>query len=256
MGVTGCDIPESAKGAKSILALSQPMSPEMAAQMALDPYNADDRAKGTMLLANAYFGGEDVYHRLYLERLEDEDPNVRAAALRGLALHGQPEDVPAIVKHLADDNARVRLEAVRALQRIHNPVAIDALIVSTKQPVPASKERTGDSEPDIRAAAAIALGQYADPRVVLPLIEAMDDPYLSVNLAAQQSLHTLTGEDFGLDRNAWVRWYDKTKNVFANRQPYVYPVFERDRKFWEYIPFVPQPPNESAGPPAGMPLEQ
>jgi hypothetical protein len=251
----GCDSPESMRGATSLLQLAQPESPIAAAKMAIDPWDADARAKGTMLLANGYFGGEPPYRALYLDRTGDTDPNVRAAALRGLALHGQPEDAPVIVDLLADENDRVRLEAARALQRVHNPEAIDSLLLSTRLPTPGSPERTGEPEPIVRAEAAHALGQYAEPRVVVPLISALDDRFLAVNEAARASLRTLTGQDFGLDRKAWFAWYDQTETPFAGRTAYVYPAFDRDKFFWEYIPFVPGPPNETASTPAGFPPE-
>lgn len=251
--LAGCDTPETAKGTDSLLALWTPPSPEVAAQMALDEYNADNRAKGMMLLANAYFGGEPVYRELYLARITDEDPNVRAAALRGLSLHGQPEDVPVVIERLSDSNPRVRVEAARALQRIHNPAAIDALIVAIRLPIAGPSPTAGEPEPTVRAEAANALGQYADPRVLLPLMAALDDRFLAVNRAAQRSLNTLTGEDFGLDRREWLRWYQDVETPFAGRTPYIYPAFSRDKSFWEYIPFIPEPPNESAGTPAGFP---
>ncbi|MBK7403202.1 MAG: HEAT repeat domain-containing protein [Phycisphaerales bacterium] len=251
--LAGCETPEGAKGAKSLLSLWQPPSPLEAAEMAVDPWDADARAKGTMLLANGYFGGEDPYHQLYIERAGDKDPNVRAAAMRGLTLHGRPEDVPLITQALADPNSRVRLEAARTLQRLYNPEAIDELIVSTRAPEPGNPARTGESEPQIRAEAAGALGQYSEPRVLQPLIAALDDRFLAVNLAAEHSLRTLTGQDFGVDRKAWLRWYEESDDHFSGRTAYEYPFFHRGKFFWEYIPFVPPPPNETAGVPVGYP---
>lgn len=249
----GCDSPEEMRGATSLLALWQPPSPLEAAKDAIDPWDADARARGTMLLANGYFGGEDPYHALYLQGAGDEDPNVRAAALRGLSLHGQPEDAPVLAAALEDPNARVRLEAARALQRVHNPETIDALILASRRPIAGSAERTGEAEPTIRTEAAHALGQYAEPRVIQPLISALDDRFLAVNEAARRSLRTLTGQDFGFDRKGWLEWYGATDAPFAGRSAYIYPVFHRDRFFWEYIPFVPQPPNETASTPVGFP---
>ncbi|MCC7387225.1 MAG: HEAT repeat domain-containing protein [Phycisphaerales bacterium] len=251
--LVGCDSPDSMRGATSLLQMWQPPSPLEAAEMAIDPWDADARARGTMLLANGYFGGEDPYHALYLERASDEDANVRAAALRGLSLHGQPEDVPLIAAALEDPNARVRLEACRALQRVHDPAAIDALIVLTRLPVLTPPEQAGENEPTIRTEAAHALGQYAEPRVIQPLISALDDRFLAVNEAARRSLRTLTGQDFGFDRKAWLKWYQETDTPFAGRTAYIYPAFRRDKFFWEYIPFVPEPPNETASTPVGFP---
>ena len=262
MALIGCDSPDSMRGATSLLQMWQPPSPLEAAEMAIDPWDADARARGTMLLANGYFGGEDPYHALYLERASDEDPNVRAAALRGLSLHGQPEDAPVLVAAVDDANTRVRLEACRALQRVHNPAAIDALILHTRLPVlptpptgtsQGNPGQPGESEPTIRVEAAHALGQYAEPRVIQPLISALDDRFLAVNEAARRSLRTLTGQDFGFDRKAWLKWYEETDTPFAGRTAYIYPAFRRDKFFWEYIPFVPEPPNETASTPVGFP---
>lgn len=260
--LVACDSPDSMRGATSLLQAWQPPSPLIAAEMAIDPWDADARAKGTMLLANGYFGGEDPYHALYLRAAGDEDPNVRAAALRGLSLHGQPEDVPVLVTALEDPNARVRLEAARALQRVHNAEAIDAMVVHLRLPVLATPPdgtsagnpgQPGEAEPTIRAEVAHALGQYAQPRVIQPLIAALDDRFLAVNESARRSLRTLTGQDFGLDRKAWLRWYGATADPFAGRTAYIYPAFRRDKFFWEYIPFVPAPPNETASTPVGFP---
>ena len=251
--LAGCDAPESMRGATSLLQMMRPPDPLVAAEMAINPWDADARARGTMLLANGYFGGEDPYHALYLERATDEDANVRAAALRGLSLHGQPEDVPVLTAALEDPNPRVRLEAARALQRVHNPEAIDALILTTRRPEPGSMDRTGEPEPTIRAEAAHALGQYAEPRVIQPLISALDDRFLAVNTAAKHSLTTLTGQDFGLDRKAWIEWNTATDEPFAGQTAYIYPAFHRGKFFWEYIPFLPGPPNETASTPVGFP---
>lgn len=260
--LAGCDSGEEMRGATSLLQLWQPPNPLEAAKMAVDPWDADARARGTMLLANGYFGGEDPYHALYLERAEDEDANVRAAAMRGLALHGQPEDVPLIASKLDDENVQVRLEAARALQRVYNPRAIDALVVHARLPVlptppsatsPGNPGQPGESEPTIRTEAAGALGQYAEPRVIQPLISALDDRFLSVNEAARRSLRTLTGQDFGFDGKAWQEWYKGTDDLFAGRTAYIYPAFHRDKFFWEYLPFVPPPPNETASTPVGFP---
>jgi len=76
---------------------------------------------------------------------------------------------------------------------------------------------------------------------------------LLVNRAALSSLRTLTGQDFGLNIREWVSWKTRTAALFASQSPYVYPVFNRDRHWYEWVvPFL-QPPNEVASTPAGMP---
>jgi hypothetical protein len=224
-------------------------TPLEAAEMAENRYDANDRYRGTLLLANATFASEPVYLQLFERRVVDEDPSVRTAGARGLANHGEARHVPMLVKALVDDpDPLVRREAARGLQRLHGEEAVGPLLLATK------KENEPDR--DVRIEAATALGQYPQARVLDRLIGALgDDPQLAVNRAALLSLRTLTGQDFGLSQAEWTNWHQKTADPFADRRPYIYPVFKRGRFFYEYLPFVPQPPNETAAEPAGLPPE-
>jgi len=245
-GCGALDFEGAPEGSNSLLAVLRPPPPGQAARWAINPDNPDERYRGTLMLANSPFGGEELYLQLYRDAVNDPAPNVRSAGVRGLANHGTPEDAALIVDRLTDEDRNVRLEAARGLQRLHNPVAIDALIR-------AIDEEQGDPDADVRAEAADALGQYAERRVVLPLVGALADSSLVVNRNAARSLHTLTGQDFGFDRRAWTEWYEGTSDLFAGRSAYVYPVFWRAKRWWEYIPFVPPPPNEPEASPAGFP---
>jgi len=231
-------------GATSIFEAFAGPTPQDAASWAVDPYDPDKRYRGTLLLANAPFAGEAVYLKLFSDNINDTDPGVRAAAARGLGTHGGPEHAPLLIERLTDEDAGVRIEAARALQRVHSPDAVQPLLTRLDPDV--------ETEPQVRIEAASALGQYPENRVVERLIIALADENLAVNRAAQQSLRTLTGQDFGIDRARWLEWYTSTSNAFAARSVYVYPVFARKKKFYEHIPFVPGPPNESPSTPAGM----
>lgn len=235
--------------ANSVLApIMKRTSPAEAASWAADPYDADKRARGMNLLMNAPWGGEQVYLDLYRQRITDESTPVRAVAARALALHGTPADVERIVPLLKEDQPLVRLEATRALQRLHNPVAVGPLI-ERLQP---DKE----SEPEIRAEAASALGQYPESRVLQALIAAVADTSLLVNTEALSSLRTLTGnEELGMDRKAWVQWAKETDKPFAHQQPYIYPVFWREKRWIDHIPFMPAVPNEQASTPVGFTMD-
>ncbi|MCL4220106.1 MAG: HEAT repeat domain-containing protein [Phycisphaerales bacterium] len=242
--LAGCDTFENARGAKSILALTRGPSITDAAAWAVNEYNANDRYRGIMILANQPFGGDPVYMQLYVDAITDSDSGVRAAGVRGLALHGSPEHVPLLIDTLDDEDVIVRLDSARALQRIHNPVAIEPLLART---------RIENEENElVRAEAARALGQYPQSRIVDALIAALDDPNLGVNEAARSSLRTLTGQDFGVDIAGWVNWTKQSNSLFAARSAYMYPAFYRDWRLIEYLPFVPNPPNESASLPVGM----
>lgn len=223
-------------------------SPLKAAEMADNPYDANDRYRGTLLLANASFAGEPVYIALFERRIVDEDPSVRSAGARGLANHGEPRHVVMLVRALSDPDALVRREAARGLQRLHGDEAVMPLIQALK---PAS-----ESDRDVRIAAATALGQYPRVEVMDALIAALEeDRQLAVNDAALGSLRTLTGQDFGISRTAWVQWRQSATDPFEGRRPYVYPIFKRGKYVYEYFPWVPDPPNEVAGPPVGLPRD-
>jgi len=232
-------------GAQTLFELVGPTTPAEAAEMALDAEDTDRRFRGTMMLANAPFGGEAPYIAMYEDYTTDEAPNVRAAATRALGNHGDPaRHVPMIIERLESEERVVRIEAARALQRLHNPAAIEPLVRRLDPDI--------EPEPDIRAEAAHALGQYADPTVVQVLIATLADRHLRVARNARKALKTLTGQDFGLDRSEWSQWVSSTDNPFAGRTPYVYPAYARGRRLHEFIPFIPPPPNEEPSTPAGF----
>jgi len=263
----GCEVPESARGADSLFAVFAPPSPSQAAAWATDEYNPDLQYRGTILLANAPFGGEAPYIEMYLDYLDHTDGAVRAAAARGLANHGGPEHAPLLAEKLlfrevnpqqaehVEPDAFVRQEAARALQRLHNPEAVPALLGAIVEPNPAERIIAAEPDAEVRAAAAHALGQYAELRVLEALFNTgLSDSSLVVNRNARHALQTLTGQDFGYDRRAWREWFDGAGRdaPFAARQAYVYPVFQRDRSLIERLPFVPQPPNEPPSTPVGF----
>lgn len=250
----GCDIFDDARpGATSIFDVFAQPTPSEAVQLAIDPYNADNRYRGTMLLSNAYFAGDPLYLELFEERAQDTDATVRIAGTRALANHGSSANVPILVTNLKDKDALVRLEAARGLQRLHNPIAIEPLMDASRDPDSVRGEEGSEENPDIRTAAATALGQYPNTDVVQHLISILSDSQLSVNEASLSSLTTMTGQNFGFNRREWVEWYNSTKTPFVAGTPFIYPVFYRKKKFIEYLPFVPPPPNEIAATPAGMP---
>ncbi len=247
VALAGCDTPDLGlqKGSDSIFSAFTGPTPTEAATLALDKYNANNRYRGTLLLSSASFAGEPVYMALFRDNMDDEDPGVRAVSARAVARHGTPEDAALLIERLSDADTNVRIEAARGLQRIHNPAAVDPLL--------AALDLEKEAEPQVRFEAASALGQYPRTVVVEELVAALDDPNLSVNRNTLLSLRTLTGQDFGFEQRAWLEWYKATDAPFAARSGYMYPAFSRDKNWWEYIPFVPQPPNEPASVPAGMP---
>lgn len=252
MMLAGCKI--DTKGQDSILAAFQGTSVGDAATMAVDPYSADNRYKGTLIIGSQPFAGEELYMRLFLQNINDADPRVRTAAMRAIANHGKPEQADLLIKGLSETDQLVRVEAARGLQRLYNVDAIDPLVIASREPDLEKTDVAAEPAAAVRVEAADALGQYADDRSVQALITALNDSDLSVNRAAQGSLRTLTGQDFGLNQRQWLDWYAEAKSPFANRAVYEYNAFTRRKKWYEYIPFVPSPPNEPTSAPNGYPI--
>lgn len=220
-------------------------SPRDLINAAVDQYNADERARGINSIAMRDFGADPVFVELYRSGSTDADAAVRAAAARALGLHGSARDAALLVPLLQDPDQLVRWHAAIGLQRLHDPAVVGPLI--------ARLDRTAEPDIQVRTAAAIALGQYAQRRVLNALIAALDDPDLAVNAGALASLTTLTGQQLGYLPRPWVEWLRNADEPFALREPFVYPAFNRDTRWWEAVnPFY-TVPNEVAARPAGMP---
>jgi HEAT repeat protein len=222
----------------------KPVTPSEAARMMVDPHDPDSRRAGTVLISNSPFGGADAYVAVYRDRVANEtDPLAKAASITALGRYGVPEDAPAIAACLGDEQYQVRWEAVKALQRLHNPAVVTDLLRIL---------RNGGEQPDVRVAAAVALGQYPRDRVFQGLVEALDAPELAVNAAARTSLATLTGQNHGLYANAWLSWYNAAEQPFEGQQEYLYPTYQRPETFLEKLAFWSSKTYEQPAPPAGL----
>lgn len=266
LALAGCQSPGTGTGkVDSVFQLLGPPSPAAAARDMVDPFDPDKRYRGMSLIAAAPFGGEDVYLNVYTEAIKtDTDPGVRAVAARALGMHGRPEHALLITPLLASDDKRIRLEGARALQRLHNPEAIGPLARTlVGRPDPDRKPVPGRPAPlitepdkDVRAAAAEALGQYADASAAKALIGALADDDLVVVRTAHAKLQGLTGQTLGPDARAWTAFMAQSAQPFAQRRAYTYPAFSRKKYTWEHLPLFPDPPNEASGNPAGYELPQ
>jgi hypothetical protein len=223
----GCDTIQS-DFSQFVDSFSQP-TPAEAAQWAADPNDRENARRGTVLLANAPWGGALPYLKLYrLYAEEAPDPLVRAAALQALGRHGDASDAVLVAKSLESPFRQVRLAAARSLQRLHDPVVADSIwprLIDTSE------------DPDVRAELAIALGQYQTPAVFQALVAALSQRELAVNIAAVDALRTLTGANLGLDEDAWLRHYASTATPFATGRIYMYPAFVRRLDIWDRLIF-------------------
>jgi hypothetical protein len=221
-----------------------PPSPAQAARWAADPNDRENARRGTILLANAPFGGTEVYVKMYRLYAEDAgDPLVRAAALQALARHGDAADAPLVAKSLVSPFRQVRLAAAKALQRLHDPAVADLLW---------PRLVNAEEDSDVRTEVAIALGQYPTPAVFNALVAALSQRELAVNTAALDSLRMITGKDLGIDEDAWLQHMVTAKPPLLETPLYLYPTFVRDLDMWDYLMFWDPVAFESPDVPIGM----
>ena len=222
---------------------SQP-TPVEAARWAADPNDRENARRGTVLLANAPWGGAEAYIKLYrLYAAEAPDPLVRAAAIQALGRHGSEADAVLVAKNLSSTFRQVKLAAAKALQRLHDPAVADTLW----------PRLVDDSEdPDVRTEIAVALGQYPTPAVFNALVAALSQRELAVNLAANDSLRSLTGQSIGADEEAWIAYRAGAPEPFVAEPVYLYPTFARNLGFWDYAIFWAPVEFETPDVPIGM----
>jgi len=225
-----------------------PPTPTQAAMWAADPNDRENARRGTILLANAPWGGATPYLRMYRLYAEDSlDPLVRAAAIQALGRHGAPEEAVLVAKSLPSPFRQVRLAAAKALQRLHDPAVADSMWTRMIDP---------NEDSDVRAEIAIALGQYPTPAVFNALVAALSQRDLAVNVAAVDSLRCITGQNFGIDENAWITYAASctanNKDSLLETPNFVYPTFVRDLDMWDHLMFWSPTVFESPDVPIGM----
>jgi HEAT repeat protein len=140
----------------------------------------------------------------YRQGLRDPDPQVRAAAVRGLAR--SDDVVEPFAELLGDPDGKVRASAAAALMGRSDERGAGALIAMASSADPAWRAAAvarlatapdgievvlaalSDPDPDVRASAATAAAGADGPRVADRLIETLADPEPSVREAAASSL--------------------------------------------------------------------
>ena len=231
-----------------------PPTPTEAARDLFNVYDADKRRRAVALIAASPFGGEEPYVKTYRIMLGrgsdgstlplDKDATVRATCAKALGMHGTVDDAELIAPLLKDKVAYVRWQAAQALQRIHNPVVINALIQSLN-----------DEDAYVRMAATRALGQYPNRVVFRALVGALGDSHFGVVDAAEWALAIQTGKDFGTDGAAWGEWADKNPaELFKNQQTYVYEPYQKPPGLLDKIQFWKDAEKVEAKQPIGAEL--
>jgi HEAT repeat protein len=145
-----------------------------------------------------------------IKTLEDDDIEVRKAAVATLGKIGDERAVEPLMGVLSDDDWRVRGSAAEALGKIGDERAIEPLIKGLERGNSAVARALGeigdaravepligalsDDKTWVRKSAAEALGEIGDRRAVEPLIKALGDDDADVRAAAKESLRKLGHE--------------------------------------------------------------
>jgi HEAT repeat protein len=114
---------------------------------------------------------------LFVQALQDEDSEVRAAACWTLGKIGDPQAIPHLAQALQDEAWWVRKAACEALEAIGDPQAIPPLLQALQ-----------DEDWGVRAAACKALGKIGDPQAIPHLAQALQNEAWGVRAAACEAL--------------------------------------------------------------------
>ncbi|HEX5102176.1 MAG TPA: HEAT repeat domain-containing protein [Pirellulaceae bacterium] len=130
---------------------------------------------------------------------DEQSPVMRAELIRTLGEFAAPAAQTAVMAAMGDESGHVRIAACNALSRHPSPEALQALTRSVSD----------DGDLDVRIAAARALERFPGDQTPLALRPALDDNDPALQLAAMQSLQSLTGRrQYGNSVATWREYLD------------------------------------------------
>ena len=127
---------------------------------------------------------DPAYVSVLLPALQDPSHAVVIGRAAALAAIGRIDDPRPVRQLLRSDNEEVQLEAAVALVRLER-----------RRGVPALERMAYSDTPDIRAAAARAMGELGNAAFTAALVRLLDDPRGTVSRAALLSLPKAVGRD-------------------------------------------------------------
>jgi len=165
---------------------------------------------------------------------KEPDVNTRIATVFALGALHDPTAIPALKKALKDKELKVVKAALEGLNLMQAPDISRSLL-----------DELSDSQEEVRANSASALGGFHDPAVGAALLQAvhkdpsmkvrvaalgalpnasgfgafapalgvLKDPHASAELKAKAAtaLQSLTGQDFGENAASWAGWWERNK---------------------------------------------
>jgi len=134
--------------------------------------------------------------------LTDEDYSIRIAAINLLKIKKDPSTSANIREAVkSEEFPMIRRLAAQLLGEIKDIDSVDILIDIAIE----------DTDRFVREDAIIALGQIGDQKAIPVLVEAVADEYKNIQIAAADSLKSITGEDFSRDYAKWSEWNNARK---------------------------------------------
>lgn len=125
---------------------------------------------------------------------------VRVDAAEALGNIEDNEAVGPLIDALRDEDWYVRRKVAWALGKIEDSRAVEPLVTALK-----------DVDWGVRKKAAEAMGKIRDTRAIDPLITALNDVDLDVQEKVAEALSKITNEEFGMNYNAWLKWWKNNK---------------------------------------------
>ncbi|HEY4640899.1 MAG TPA: PilT/PilU family type 4a pilus ATPase [Thermoanaerobaculia bacterium] len=117
----------------------------------------------------------DAFIEPVISLLDDEDEDVRAAAVQVASLIGDPRAVPGTIRLLKDPDWWVRIAAADMLGHMKDARAVEPLVASL-------------ADPEVKWAAIEALGRIGDPRALNALGKMLADPLPDVRIEVMMAL--------------------------------------------------------------------
>ena len=142
------------------------------------------------------------------ELVEKGRPYDKEKGCEALALIGDKEAIPVLVKASSNSMFSVRVAATQALAVFPSNEAREALCAIV----------TADTNTGVRAKAADSLAILKDMKSVPSLIKALADKENAVKIAVHRALVAVTGLDVGTDVESWTRWWEKNKPTKKRRR--------------------------------------
>jgi len=141
-----------------------------------------------------------------LEKLSDQDTEMRGWATHALSELPYPEAIAPLLLRLRDVDLSTRVSAAYALAAVARlyPEEVRAGVLAVAH----------SADPIDRAAAMRVMGELREPSLVPDLVRALADGDEAVVASAHASLVLVTRQDFGLDARPWLRWWELSSSRY------------------------------------------